>query len=120
MKRVLVTVHENDVAPRFDLATEVVIATLAHDTPLDENKTLVLAHASAEDMCQLVLDEGVEAVICGGIEEEFYDYLTWKEVRVVDSVAGKWKGALEALRAATLQSGDVLFPRPGGEDHDSE
>jgi predicted Fe-Mo cluster-binding NifX family protein len=120
MQKALITLHENDVAPRFDLATEVVIVSVAREPSGDQSKTLVLAHPSAEDMCQLVLDEGIEVVVCGGIEEEFYDYLTWKEVRVIDSVAGPWQRALEGLRAASLEPGDILHHRSGGEGHASQ
>jgi predicted Fe-Mo cluster-binding NifX family protein len=111
MQKALITLLESDVAPRFDLATEVVIAGTAESPSAQDSKTLVLAHPSAEEMCQLILDEGIEVVVCGGIEEEFYDYLTWKDVRVIDAVAGPWERALEDLRAGTLQAGDILHPR---------
>jgi predicted Fe-Mo cluster-binding NifX family protein len=112
-----VTLLENDVAPRFDLATEVFISAIGRDRSTAAGKTLVLAHPSAEDLCQLILDEHIEVVICGGIEREFYDYLTWKEVAVVDSVSGPWERALDAYRQGTLRPGDILHTRlVGGED----
>jgi predicted Fe-Mo cluster-binding NifX family protein len=120
MQKVLITLLESDIAPRFDLATEVVIATVDGSRSSDQSKTLVLAHPSAEEMCQLILEEGIDVVICGGIEEEFYDYLTWKQVRVIDSVAGPWQRALEGLAAGSLRTGDILFERPGGESHGPE
>jgi hypothetical protein len=118
-----VTLHENDVAPRFDLATEVFISVVGQDRSTAEGKTLVLGHPSAEELCQLILDEHIEVVICGGIEGEFYDYLTWKEVAVVDSVTGPWERALDAYRHGTLRPGDILHTRPvgegdGGESHE--
>jgi hypothetical protein len=109
-----VTLLENDVAPRFDLATEVFISEIGQDRPTTKGKTLVLGHPSAEELCQLILDEHVEVVICGGIEGEFYDYLTWKEVAVMDSVSGPWERALDACRRGTLRPGDILHTRPAG------
>jgi hypothetical protein len=50
-------------------------------------------------------------VICGGIEEEYYQYLTWKRVKVLDSVIGDSGEALERLAAGRLQAGDILVER---------
>jgi len=117
--KILITMLENDVAPRFDLATEVFIATVGEGGAPVDGRTLVLAHRSAEDLCQLVLDESVDVVICGGIEGEYYDYLVWKQVIVVDSVSGPWERALDLFRAGALKPGDILHSRSGGDDDDS-
>jgi hypothetical protein len=114
VKKVLITLSENDVAPRFDLTTEVLIATLRVDGSDEEDKTMVLAHASPEDLCQLILNEGIHIVICGGIEEEFFDYLTWKKVQVLDSVMGPWQRAREKVAQGDLKAGAILFDRPEG------
>jgi len=111
-RKVLITLFENDVAPRFDLTTEVLISLVAEDGSVEQSKTIVLAHASAEDLCQLILNEEVDAVICGGIEEEFMEYLTWKKVEVLDSVMGSWEHALRRFGEKDLQAGSILFDRP--------
>ena len=54
-------------------------------------------------------------VICGGIEEEFYQYLTWKKIEVIDSIMGLYSKALSLLRKGELESGAFLFDRPGGD-----
>jgi hypothetical protein len=107
--KILVTISENDVAPRFDLTTEVVIASVGDGGSPDQTRTIVLAHASAEDLCQLILNEGIQVVVCGGIEKEFFDYLTWKKVEVLDSVMGRWEPALAGARAGALKPGSILF-----------
>jgi predicted Fe-Mo cluster-binding NifX family protein len=111
-QKILITITENEVAPRFDQTTEVLISHLGEDGAIEGSKTVVLAHESAEELCQLILSEGIATVICGGIEEEFFDYLTWKKVRVLDSVLGPWEEALDSFRAGTLQAGSILFDRP--------
>lgn len=111
-RKVLITLFENDVAPRFDLATEVMITSLGEDGSITQSKTIVLAHPSAEDLCQLILTEEVDAVICGGIEEEFYDYLTWKKISVIDSVMGPYEDALDRFLEKDLQAGSILFDIP--------
>ncbi len=116
-QKILITLWESDVAPRFDLATEVLISSLGEDGSVAQNRTIVLAHASAEDLCHLILTEEVNVVICGGIEQEFFEYLTWKKVRVLDSVMGPWERALERFRAGQLEAGAILFDRPGRKYH---
>ena len=107
--KVLIAIEEEDVAPRFDLTAEVLLAQVADYNLLDAPKTMVLPQASAEDLCHLILAESVQVVICGGIEEEFYDYLTWKKVVVIDSVMGPWKKALDRFQAGLLEESTVLF-----------
>lgn len=104
----LITLHGAQVAPRFDLATEVQIFQLADDGRLMEEKTVVLPRASAEQLCHLVLVEKIQAVICGGIEDEYYKYLIWKNVKVFDSVIGSSRAAVERFRLKALRSGDII------------
>lgn len=106
--KVLVTLYGNDVAPRFDLATEVLIASVDDEGVVREEKTMVLPQASAEKLCHMVLTEEVKAVICGGIEQEYYDYLTWKRVDVIESVVGSYGSVLDKFSRGKLKSGDVL------------
>jgi len=114
-RRVLVTLREQYVAPRFDLTSEVLLADLAADGSLLAQRTVVLPEASAEALCHLVISDGVDEVICGAMEEEYHQYLTWKKVRVLDSIVAEWEDALSAHQAGRLAEGDVLFRRAGGE-----
>ncbi|MBC8430882.1 MAG: dinitrogenase iron-molybdenum cofactor biosynthesis protein [Desulfobacterales bacterium] len=108
-KKILVPLYGNDVAPRFDLATEVVITSLGNNSKSREEKIVVLSQASAEQLCHLILTEGVDVVICSGIEEEYYQYLTWKKVQVVDSVIGPWQAVLERFSKHSLKPGDIIY-----------
>lgn len=105
----LITVFENEVAPRFDLATEIVIASADDGGGDRQIKQLVLAHASAEELCQLIVKQDIAVVICGGIEEEYAAYLKWKHVDVIDSVMGPWERALERWATGALQPACVLY-----------
>lgn len=109
--KILVTLYENEVAPRFDLTTEVLIASYLDEDSGYQTKIVVLAHASPEDLCQLILNEGIDVLVCGGIEEEYFDYLTWKSVRVLDSVMGPWERAIERFRSGDLEAGTILYDR---------
>lgn len=110
--KLLITLMENDVAPRFDLTTEVLLHRGGPAGDAGGRKTLVLPHASAEELCHLILTEEVQTVICGAIEEEYYQYLTWKKITVIDSVMGPWEKALGRFLEGCLQPGDILHQRP--------
>lgn len=107
-KRILIPLYGNDVAPRFDLATEVVLISLDNNSKSQEEKIVVLSQASAEQLCHLIMTAGVDVVICSGIEEEYYQYLTWKKVQVVDSVIGPWQAVLERFSKHGLKPGDII------------
>ena len=111
MKKILLVLYGNEVSPRFDLATEVLIVCTGPDGKVVDEKTLVLPQASAEKLCHMVLTEGIQTVICGGIEEEYHQYLVWKKVRVLDSVMGPFDRVLERFWEGSLQAGDILFER---------
>ncbi len=113
IQKVLIPLHGEHVAPRFDLATEAVVATISEDGDLLEERTIVLPQASSDELCRLVLAENVKVVICGGIEEEYHQYLGWKQVVVIDSVVGSAPQALRSHQSNELKTGDVLRPSEG-------
>ena len=106
--KILIPLYENDVAPRFDLATEVLIATGDAPPPAGEQRMVVLPRASADQLCHLIITEGVQVVICGGIEDTCHQYLTWKRVAVIDAVIGTGAAVLTRYYAGELASGDIL------------
>ena len=105
MEKVLIPLLDNDLAPRFDLAWDVLIVSITRETSamgkIDE-KVVVLDTPSAETMCRLAVAEGVQAVICAGIEKEFFDFLEWKGIRVFDDVIGPVDAILEAYLIGKL------------------
>ncbi len=104
-QKILVPLLKNDVAPRFDLATEVWIGAGDPGENSMEERTVVLPQASADALCHLILTEAVAVVICGGIEQEYYDYLRWKRVEVFDSVIGPREQAVKVWMQGKLQPG---------------
>ena len=107
-QKILIPLYADQVAPRFDLATEVSIVSMADDGRPTEKKTVVLPRASAEQLCHLILLEKISTVVCGGIEDEYYQYLKWKNVTVLDSVIGSYKKVLKELESGTLRAGDIV------------
>jgi predicted Fe-Mo cluster-binding NifX family protein len=107
-QKVLIPLYADQVAPRFDLATEVSIVSIPDDGRPTEKKTVVLPRASAEQLCHLILTEKIGTVVCGGIEDEYYQYLKWKNVDVLDSVIGSCKKVIKQLESGTLRAGDIV------------
>lgn len=106
--KVLIPLYGAEVSPRFDLSAEAVIVILDEDGNKREEKLVVLPRISAEKLCHLILTEGVGVVICGGIEEEYFQYLTWKRIKVYDSVIGPWEAALDRYGRGALSPGDIV------------
>ena len=67
-----------------------------------------MAHASPESLCELILKEKVDVTVCCGIEEEFFQYLTWKN-KVIDSVVGNCENIIESFRSGNPVSGMILM-----------
>lgn len=111
--KILIPLLGDDVAPRFDLAPEAFIAVMRSDGSLAEERTIILSEASAEVLCHLILTEKVDTVVCCGIEDEYYQYLTWKKVNVVDSVIGSYMKILDKMKKSGIQAGDILLDAPG-------
>ena len=109
--KILITVTEKDVAPRFDLANEIVVAKSEDGKISGRPRTILLPRPSAEELCGLILKEGVSLVVCGGIEENHCSYLTWKKVKVIDSVIGPYQDALIAACNGDLLPGAIFFKR---------
>jgi predicted Fe-Mo cluster-binding NifX family protein len=107
-QKLLITIWRDQVAPRFDLTSEVLVATVDSAGEVLQCKTVVLPTVSAEDLCHMILTEGISSVICGGIEEEYFQYLTWKKVKVIDSIIGPYDRALEIARGGRLETGAIL------------
>ncbi|WP_243544871.1 NifB/NifX family molybdenum-iron cluster-binding protein [Pseudodesulfovibrio tunisiensis] len=113
MEKILIPLLENDVAPRFDLATDVLVVTVVRldsgEVAERGEKVVVLDQASPEAVCRLVITESVGAVLCAGIEEEYYDFLKWKGVTVVDDVCGSVDAVLNSYLSGELSQGEILY-----------
>jgi predicted Fe-Mo cluster-binding NifX family protein len=108
-RKIFIPLHEEEVAPRFDLSTEVLIAECDPDGRILQEKVLILPGPSAERLSHMIVTEHIRTVICGGIDQEIYDYLTWKRIEVIDNVIGPAAPVLRRCAAGNLNSGDVLF-----------
>ena len=98
--KILITIQKNEVAPRFDQTSEILITETAGENITGEPRIILLPGTSGEDICGLA--------ICGGIEDTHYQYLKWKKIKVVDGVIGPYKQALNFAIANNLKPGAIL------------
>ncbi len=106
--KIVITTRGDFVSPRFDMSSEVVIATCYDKQLLQEPHALILSGVSAELICDLALREKASIVICGGIEEQHYQFLTWKKIKVFDFVIGPHADVLQLAMENKLTSGAQL------------
>jgi predicted Fe-Mo cluster-binding NifX family protein len=106
--KILITAQGDFVAQRFDLTAEVVLATVENGELIGKPRTIIMDRPSPEDLSNMIMEENISVVICGGIEDRHYQFLTWKKIRVIDYVIGDHETALKRFLAGELQPGDLL------------
>ncbi len=109
MQKMMVLIQGDFVAPRFDLATEVLMVQFDKGNVIGEPKMIIMERSSDEALCQMAVEENITDIICGGIEEVHYNFLVWKKVAVLDAVIGNWRKAVEKGVAGTLSQGEILL-----------
>ncbi len=108
MQKLMAPIQGDFVAPRFDLATEILIANYENGSLQGKPRTIIMESPSDEALCRMVVEEHITDMVCGGIEELHYNFLVWKKVNILDGVIGRWQAALEKLLAGTLKQGAIL------------
>lgn len=113
IEKVLVTVDGSSVASRFDLTTEVRVYALVNGEISGQPRSILLPAPSADELCSLVLKENIDVLICGGITEEHYQFLCWKNITVYDRVIGSWGDAMKRYLSGLFSSGTVIRKKSG-------
>lgn len=106
--KILITAQGDFVAQRFDLTAEVVLAIVENGELAGKPRTIIMDRPSPEDLSNMIMEEDISVVICGGIEDRHYQFLTWKKIRVIDYIIGDHDSVLKKYLAGSLQPGDVL------------
>ncbi|CCH50401.1 NifB/NifX family molybdenum-iron cluster-binding protein [Pseudodesulfovibrio piezophilus] len=112
MEKILIPLLGKELAPRFDLAAEVLVVSIIRETSAMgrvEEKNVAIENPSAESMCRAAVSEGIQTVICAGIEKEFFDFLEWKGIRVVDDICGPADIVLEAYLGGRIAHGQNYY-----------
>ncbi len=108
MRKLLIPVQGDYVAPRFDLATEILIVRFDNNAIIGRPRTIIMERPSEEELCQMVVKENITDLVCGGIEELHYNFLAWKKVKILDAVIGDWRTVIDRTISGTLSQGEIL------------
>lgn len=111
LHKVAIPILGEEIVPRFDLTTEVVILTTTITWEIQDKKIIVLPRSSSDELCHTLLAQEINTLICCAIEDEYYEFLKWKKITVFDGVSGAWTQAFNRWQNQTLNPGDVLFTR---------
>lgn len=106
--KLMIAVSNTEVAPRFDLTVEAVIAEVDSGAIVGEPRVLLISEPSGDELCALAVSEDVDVVICGGIDELHFEYLAWKDIEVIDGIVGPFREALEAFLDDQLPANSIL------------
>jgi len=106
--KILITIQKENVASRFDLASEILVADVSEQQEAGQPRIILLPGPGGESLCGLAIKENVSVVICNGIEETHYEYLVWKKILVIDRIIGPWKQALDLAAQGGLKNGSIL------------
>ena len=113
--KILITIQGNSVAPRFDMVSEVLIASFDGQQLIGKPRTILISRPSADELCSFITKEEIAIVVCGGIEERHYKYLTWRKMKVFDSIIGPHADALQLVIENRLVPGTILPGAAGDE-----
>ena len=105
---ILITIEKKEVAPRFDLTSEILITEQVGGKITGEPRIIILPGTSGEDICALATKENISLVICDGIEDTHYQYLKWKKIKVIDGVIGPYEQAMHFAMINKLKPGAIL------------
>lgn len=111
LHKIAIPILGEEIVPRFDLSTEVIILTTDKFSEIQDKKVIVLPRSSPDELCHTLLVQEINTLICGAIEDEYYEFLKWKKLEVFDGVSGAWTQAFKRWQAQTLNPGDILCTR---------
>ena len=111
MRKTAIPVQGDEIISRFDLATEVLILQTEGHSEIQDKKSILLSRSSPEELCHILLAENVATLICGAIEDEYYEFLKWKGMEIFDGVAGDWSRVFVRWQTNQLSPGDILEQR---------
>lgn len=106
--KLMIVISNTDVAPRFDLTVEAVIVEMEKNVPVGKPRVLLISEPSGDELCALAVNEGVNTVICGGIDDVHFEYLAWKKIMVIDGIVGPYEQSLELFSSNRLEPNAIL------------
>ena len=92
------------VAPRCIFAESILIVVLRRNQARTEDKAELTEH-SLMSLVKILSEYSIDTLICGGISRQERDYLSSRQMEVIDNVACSVDELLDALRSGRIQAG---------------
>jgi len=108
MKKIALPKLGERIAPRLGISHEFMIAVIEQGE-VDQRKTLDLSGVPPLLKMRRLREEGVNILICAGIERMFWGYLTGFGIQVIPGITGPIDKALDRYLLGNLTPG----PAPG-------
>jgi len=96
--------YDETIAPCFEYSATISIFALEEGAVVDRID-FVLQSQLAMDRVRLLLDQGVETLICGGIQDKYEELIRAKGIRVLSWVSGSVDALLAAFQRGELEEG---------------
>ena len=100
---IAIPIHGNRVMPRFGCTRDIIIVTAENGQSVSHKHiTITPQHWTA--FSQLLIEEGVSVMICGGIHPRFQHFIQAQNIQLIWGILGEWQEVLQAYLQGTLQS----------------
>ena len=113
MRKILLLIEQEWIAPRFDLCQEILIAQVHQGELVEPPRNILLGKSTAEKLFDFILKENCSELICGAIQESHYSFLQWKKIAVADFVVGQWQQILDQALLQPLPARSIFHPLKG-------
>ncbi len=94
------------VAPCFEYSATVAIFTIENDQVIAETD-FTLQSQRALDRVRLLRDQGVDTLICGGVQDKIQDLMEAQGIRVISWVKGEVENLIEQFLRDELRPGSA-------------
>jgi predicted Fe-Mo cluster-binding NifX family protein len=104
---VAIPAFDSKVSPRFDTAQELIVLEMDNGTIINRERR-ALDSGSVSGKIKVLLDLGVNTLICGGIDRLSRQQLRFNRIEVYAWVTGEIDDALSCFLSNGLNSGTIL------------
>lgn len=102
-------VWKGKISPVFDVAREIRIVEKEEDAKEKEATHFIKSDAPMERV-SLIINEGVNELICGAISRTLYTVLTHNDIRVIPFISGNYQEVLRAWLMGRLHLPYFIMP----------
>ncbi len=88
MKRVAITVFENRISNRLDCSENILLYSVEKDK-IESHETVHLVQASPSKKINILLEMGIDVLICNGITDFYYRKLNKSKIQVIPWISGE-------------------------------